>query len=540
MFFAISVTNMASARSIISKDLIMGSKVFYRIMDNRKNQLSENTKILSMDFAFKQSILSADYETLLSIVDNLKDRVKADYASLVSLEYTIMADTLQPDLRGKRYASQELIEKTEEEGEVSSITTRDGGYFQIVIVPILAPDPIAWLVIGFMINDTVLKDISSLIIAQISVFHLSANGKLNLVASTLSEDLRKYLVGQVNVNILNAEEEQSLRLGQSEYISFIILMEKRKGSSFFILLQRSLNEVLRPYNLLRTRFAIITLISLLISFVVSIRISRSVTKPVSTIVVGVRQIENGNYNINIEVNQKDELGELSTAFNNMARGLQERDLVSDLLGKVVSPAIAKELLSKKVELGGEEKEVTILFSDIRSFTTLSENTTPTMILNLLNRYLTVMSEIIERHGGVIDKYIGDAIMALFGAPISHPDDVDRALNAALDMTEELEILNMDFQKSNIPPINIGIGINTDIVVAGNMGSVVRHNYTVIGDGVNLASRLEGLTKNYNTRIIISESTYKKAKEKYTIEQLGEVLVKGKHKPTVIYALTGRL
>ncbi|MBF0344138.1 MAG: adenylate/guanylate cyclase domain-containing protein [Nitrospirae bacterium] len=531
---------MASARSIISKDLIMGSKVFYRIMDNRKNQLSENTKILSMDFAFKQSILSADYETLLSIVDNLKDRVKADYASLVSLEYTIMADTLQPDLRGKRYASQELIEKTEEEGEVSSITTRDGGYFQIVIVPILAPDPIAWLVIGFMINDTVLKDISSLIIAQISVFHLSANGKLNLVASTLSEDLRKYLVGQVNVNILNAEEEQSLRLGQSEYISFISLMEKRKGSSFFILLQRSLNEVLRPYNLLRTRFAIITLISLLISFVVSIRISRSVTKPVSTIVVGVRQIENGNYNINIEVNQKDELGELSTAFNNMARGLQERDLVSDLLGKVVSPAIAKELLSKKVELGGEEKEVTILFSDIRSFTTLSENTTPTMILNLLNRYLTVMSEIIERHGGVIDKYIGDAIMALFGAPISHPDDVDRALNAALDMTEELEILNMDFQKSNIPPINIGIGINTDIVVAGNMGSVVRHNYTVIGDGVNLASRLEGLTKNYNTRIIISESTYKKAKEKYTIEQLGEVLVKGKHKPTVIYALTGRL
>ncbi|MBF0538685.1 MAG: HAMP domain-containing protein [Nitrospirae bacterium] len=305
--------------------MIVEYRVFNTIMDNRMRQISESARLLSMDYAFKQSIFSVDNKTLISIIENLRQRINADFITLVSLEYTVMADTIKPDLSGKQFMSRALIEKAEEQGELSSITIREGGYYQIEIIPILAPDPIAWLVIGFLINDTVLKDIKNLILAQISVFELDSGGRLKIVASTLPEGLKKLLFGKVKSANLSVEGNQSIILGQNEYISLISPLEKKGGSNLYVLLQRSMDDVLEPYYRLRTRLAIISLIGLLISFAVSMRISRSVTRPVSTLVDGVRQIEGGNYDLHIGVTQRDELGELSNAFNNMARGLKERD-----------------------------------------------------------------------------------------------------------------------------------------------------------------------------------------------------------------------
>jgi len=148
---------------------------------------------------------------------------------------------------------------------------------------------------------------------------------------------------------------------------------------------------------------------------------------------------------------------------------------------------------------------------------------------------------VEKHGGVVDKYVGDALMALFGAPLANSDDADHAMKAALEMTDALDDLNAEWQKRGLPVIGVGIGINTGMVIAGNMGSEKRLNYTVIGDGVNLASRLEGLTKTpeYETRIIVSGATLASAREQYRTRRLGEVAVKGKQKPTEIFALLGR-
>ena len=220
--------------------------------------------------------------------------------------------------------------------------------------------------------------------------------------------------------------------------------------------------------------------------------------------------------------------------------LRERDRVRDLLGKVVSREVATELLRKDVTLGGEERAVTVLFSDLRNFTSMSELLSPQEMLGVLNRYFTRMSAIVETHGGVVDKYMGDALMALFGAPLGHPNDADRAIQTALEMTEALDDLNRQWHQRGLPTIGVGIGINTDVVVAGNMGSETRLNYTVIGDGVNLASRLEELTKTpgYEARIIISGSTLAAARERYRTRRLGEVAVKGKQKPTEIFALLG--
>jgi adenylate cyclase len=256
---------------------------------------------------------------------------------------------------------------------------------------------------------------------------------------------------------------------------------------------------------------------------------------------GARQIAAGDYQHRVKLRQRDELGSLCASFNQMSEGLAERDLVRDLLGKVVSPEVATELLQKGVALGGEEREVTVLFSDLRSFTSMSEDLPPQEMLGILNHYFSRMSAIVEKHGGVVDKYVGDALMALFGAPLAKPDDADRALETALEMTEALDELNEQWQEAGLPAIGVGIGINTDVVVAGNMGSATRLNYTVIGDGVNLASRLEGLTKTpeYETRIIVSASTLAKARQRFHTRRLGEVAVKGKQKETEIFALLGR-
>src|SRR5204863_8027790 len=132
-------------------------------------------------------------------------------------------------------------------------------------------------------------------------------------------------------------------------------------------------------------------------------------------------------------------------------------------------------------LGGEEREVTVLFSDLRNFTSMSEKLTPQEMLGILNRYFSRMDAIVARHRGVVDKYMGDALMALFGAPLANPDDADRAMQAALEMTEALDDLNRQLNQRGLPTIGLGIGINTDVVVAGNMGSETRLNYTVIGD-----------------------------------------------------------
>jgi adenylate cyclase len=237
----------------------------------------------------------------------------------------------------------------------------------------------------------------------------------------------------------------------------------------------------------------------------------------------------GDYEEPVEVSQRDELGLLASSFNDMMKGLSERDRVRDLLGKVVSPEVAEELLSRGIELGGEERRVSVLFSDVRGFTSLSERKTPAELVDLLNAHLTRVSAIVERHGGVVDKYIGDAVMAVFGAPLARDDDAVRAVRAALELAA--------LPASDSGALVIGVGVNTDVVVAGNMGSRTRLNYTVIGDGVNLASRLEGLTKRYGVGAIVSEST-RDACPDLAFRELDRVRVKGKTQPVRIFEPLG--
>ena len=207
------------------------------------------------------------------------------------------------------------------------------------------------------------------------------------------------------------------------------------------------------------------------------------------------------------------------------------------MSRYMDPSLADKLMDEGGEmLGGQDSVATILFSDIRSFTTLSESLGAQGIVELLNEYFTRMVDVVTDECGMLDKFIGDAIMAIFGTPFPHDDDPDRAVKAAIRMMKELRIFNEGLRQTGRQTIDIGIGLNTDHVISGNIGSPKRMDYTVIGDGVNLASRLEGANKIYGSHILVSQTTLDGLKSSYRHRLVDHVVVKGKTEPVGIYEL----
>lgn len=205
------------------------------------------------------------------------------------------------------------------------------------------------------------------------------------------------------------------------------------------------------------------------------------------------------------------------------------------MSRYMDPRLADKLLQGGEEiLGGHTSAATVLFSDVRSFTTLTEELGAQGTVALLNEYFTIMVECIQREGGMLDKFIGDAIMAVFGTPLANPDDPDRAVRAAISMMRELGVYNKERTSVGKKPIDIGIGLNTDQVVSGNIGSPKRMDYTVIGDGVNLAARLESACKQYGAHILISQNTVAQLRGTYRMREIDAVVVKGKTEPAHVY------
>jgi adenylate cyclase len=526
----------------IDASLRAGVQIFEKLIQQRNLQITNTAAILSRDHAFQVTFISAEHDraTTLSALESLRSRSKADVVLIASLEKQLLFDTRQPELHGVAFPFPTLIEKAETLETAYAFVLLGKELYAMAITPLLAPDPIAWLCPGFRINDEFAREIKAYSDLEITFLNQSSPRNDILLATSFDGTNRSGLVSSVRDRAFIPQQILDLRLGGQQYISYPLELPTETGTAV-ALLQRSLDKELAPYLHLERTYLILALLGLAISASIAIWIAGSVSKPVLQLAEGARKIGEGDYQHRVNVNQSDEMGLLAASFNHMSEGLAERDQVRDLLGKVVSPAVAAELLRTAVTLGGEEREVTVLFSDVRSFTTLCEALAPQEMLEILNHYFTRMSTIVEAHGGIVDKYVGDAIMALFGAPLANLDDADRAMKTALEMCEAVDELNRQWQVRGRPAINIGIGINTDVVVAGNMGSHTRLNYTVIGDGVNLASRLQGLTKRpeYGTRIIISRKTLAKAKGGYQTRRLGQVAVKGKQKLTEIYALLGR-
>ncbi|MRR49763.1 MAG: adenylate/guanylate cyclase domain-containing protein [Rhodocyclaceae bacterium] len=214
--------------------------------------------------------------------------------------------------------------------------------------------------------------------------------------------------------------------------------------------------------------------------------------------------------------------------------------LTGLFGQYVPPELVEEMSRdpENYSMAGRKEELTVLFSDVRGFTTISEGLEPDQLATLMNEYLGAMTQVVRRHRGTLDKYIGDAIMAFWGAPVGDPEHAKNAVLTALEMQEALVDLNKSLVARGWPDLKIGVGVNTGVMTVGDMGSPVRQSYTVMGDAVNLGSRLEGITKQYGVGIIVGETTREKLKKEFVFRELDRVRVKGKEDPVGIYEPVG--
>ncbi|HPY03227.1 MAG TPA: adenylate/guanylate cyclase domain-containing protein [Spirochaetota bacterium] len=290
---------------------------------------------------------------------------------------------------------------------------------------------------------------------------------------------------------------------------------------------------------LQKQTVLIALIVLNLAILFVYFFSKTITKPIRKLVSISSEIRNGKFDISVKSKSRDEIGILSESFEDMARGLAEREKMKDAFGKFVNKEIADMILKNELKLGGERKTAAVFFSDIRSFTAISENLQPEEVVDFLNEYMSVMVDCVNKTNGVVDKFIGDAIMAVWGTPISRGNDTANAVEGALMMREALKKFNKGRGSAKKPVINIGCGINTGPVLAGQIGSHDRMEYTVIGDTVNLASRIESLNKPFCTDILISSDSYNLVKDLYLCTPMEKITVKGKKDPQQIYAVISR-
>jgi class 3 adenylate cyclase len=288
-------------------------------------------------------------------------------------------------------------------------------------------------------------------------------------------------------------------------------------------------------------------IAALLGLTVAALVTLGLVRPVRRLLLGTAAVEHGALDTVVPVTSRDEIGSLTQSFNSMVGELRVKARIRDTFGKYVDPRIVAGLLDRPelTEAKGSRREMTILFCDMKGFTALSEGMTPAALVNVLNRYITVMSEPVRRNNGIIDKYIGDGIMAFWGPPFTGTDDHSGpACLAALDQLAGLagfraELPEITGLRRGFPEVDIRIGIATGDVVVGNIGSEQTRNYTVIGDTVNLASRLEAANKTYGTRALVSEGTNRFAADLVETREIDQVLVVGKTEPQRIFELLGR-
>ncbi len=543
-FFFVAQANRRNALAAVEQALDRGARQFEAITRGRQADLLLAARMLAGDYALRQLFLRTDFsrDTARSALASYQDRIQASSLIMLEPEGGLLASTqsgetnaLEPFRRLRSLAEMEPTQEAAGWGFLGEMALN-----QIVLVPLYAPHPeiAAWIGVGFPIDRATaenLKDTSSL-----EVTFLTLGETPRVIASTLGPERADELA-----RLARPGGDMALariRLGGEEYVSRFRRVVTSTGHPAWVVLQRSLEVELAPARTLENVLVAFTLASLAIALLIGLFLARSISRPVRRLEEHTRVIAGGDYATAIHLPRADELGRLAEAFNALSSGLAERDRVRDLLDKNVSPEVAARLLRDGAALGGEEREVTVLFADLRGFTPLSEGLPARELITLLNRYLDRMSAAVEAQGGVVDKYIGDEIMAIFGAPVDCADSADRAVRAALAMRGALAGLNEELASEGRPPLAFGVGINTAYVIAGNIGSRRRLNYSVIGDGVNLAARLQPLTRRaeFATDIIISDFTRAALRGRYALRALGDITVKGKTTASHIHAVDAEL
>ena len=277
-------------------------------------------------------------------------------------------------------------------------------------------------------------------------------------------------------------------------------------------------------------------IFIIIALWLNFLVGYSILHPVRDMVRVVEGVKAGDFDQRVHVVSNDEIGILGDAGNAMIRGLADREMIRETFGKYVTPEIRDQILAGKIPLNGERREATLLFSDLRDFTSYVEETSPEEVIESMRDYFTAMQSAVRKNQGLVLQYVGDEMEAVFGVPIAYKNDADRAVHAALDMRKGLQDLNRVRLAKGKPAFRHGIGVYTGMVLAGNTGSKDRLSYALIGNTVNLASRVQGLTKIFKWDILVSEETKKRLESSYSMDRAVPQRVKGYSQPITVYRL----
>lgn len=531
----------------IDSYLELGADVFDFTREEHKNTLLAITSTMTRDWGFRNAFGTGDPYTIIDAADNilLRSLGAADMMLIAAMDGEVIIDTKTQGF--ERLEGEWLTLMNEaansNDGISAAIINVMGVPYQITVIPLFLPTPVAWIFGGFPLDNRFAATVKQSIVSDVSIVEYTfdtGRARINVIASTLQADDQQRLTQQLQLTGMTYTDTQRIILADGEYGTLMRPLYGQPGDELQIVavIQKSYNENIENLEAFQRVLLQFYLVVIVVSLLAVVWLARSVTRPILDLATRVKRIESGDYGQSLLVAGHDEIGELAKSVNNMASGLAEKEKVRDLLGKVVSHEIAEELLSKTIVLGGEEKIVTVLFADIKGFTSLCENTPPEKVLTLLNSYLSEITAVIEHHHGVVDKYTGDSVMALFGAPLTRNNDAQNAIHTALAIQNAMTTLNQANRAAGLAEIDAGIGVHTGLVVAGNLGSQNRLNYTVIGDSVNLSARLEGLTRKYFVPNIVSDTTRQNAPG-FVYRELDLVRVAGKREPVRIYEVVGR-
>ncbi|MCR9142761.1 MAG: HAMP domain-containing protein [bacterium] len=342
--------------------------------------------------------------------------------------------------------------------------------------------------------------------------------------------------------IIDALLKSPVPQGQSQYedagVNYLGSFRKLNLGGLGIVSTVRTSKAFEAVDNIQRRNLLIMGIVLIIAFLIVYFFSNTLSNPIVRLVEGNQLVRDGNFKVNIPPTTKDEVGILTDSFNSMVVGL-------DAFTKFVNKEVAELALQGDIKLGGETKEAAVFFSDLRGFTAMSENMTPEEVVAFLNEYFTGMVGCVEDTSGIVDKFIGDAVMAHWGAFKSEGNNTENAINAALMMRASITEFNVRLKEraerdgTKFVRAKMGCGINTGPVVVGQIGSETRLECTVIGDAVNLASRIETLNKPFRTDVLISQDSYDLVRETFAVEAMPSIKVKGKTEPQAIYAVLGR-
>lgn len=552
IYLFVTAENEAYTEDTINSYLDLGADVFDFTREEHKNTLLTITSTMTRDWGFRNAFGSGDSFTIIDATDNILLRAlgAAEMMLISSMDGKVIVDTKN---QGYEQLSGEWLDlmnraAASDVGRGDAIIMIGNIPYQITVIPLFLPTPVAWIFGGFPLDNSFASTVKRSIVSDVSIVRFnspsgtaSVDSEVSVVSSTLAPRDQKELVEQLQRTGITLTETQRISLNSGEYGTLMRSLYGAPGDPLQIVavIQKSYDENVENLEAFRLVLVQFYLLVIAVSLVLVVLLAQSITKPILDVVARVQRLEAGDYGQEVKAKGSDEIAELANSINTMASGLAEKEKVRDLLGKVVSHEIAEELLSKSIELGGEEKVVTVLFADIKGFTSLCENTPPNEVLTLLNNYLSSITEVIEDNRGVVDKYTGDSVMALFGAPISRSNDASNAVATTLAIQQAMRRLNENNKAMGLAAIEAGIGVHTGLVVAGNLGSQNRLNYTVVGDSVNLSARLEGLTRKYNIENIVSESCCAAAPE-YRYRELDLVRVAGKNEPVRIFEVIGKI